>query len=584
MHSNELDRDPAQAIVSVFEENELKELAAIKAARVKEALRLYEPQSYQNQLHSSTIRKVLMRKGNRVGGTLCGAAELARACTGQDPFNKYPKRDGVAAVLGYGEKHIGTVFWQKLFMPGAFYVIRDKATRQWRAYRPWPEENGGDLERKEERMAAPPLIPERFIEDVAWEKKNERIFNIVRFTTGWELRAYNSAGDSGQAQGFDADLYWIDEDLASSGWVSEIIFRLLDRRGLLRWTALPHGKNDEMLRIIDDAEKQAEEAADAVAKGQQPTPITTKVLTVTTYDNRFLDAQSVEETAAAARAQGEDVYQQRIMGTLSLGSTLMYQGFSRRVHGIRTSDPRPEFHKILEERNGQPPEDWCRYTSTDPGHGVAGTIFLATPPPELGDFVVAYDEIYIKGATAAMWGQEFEHKYTGHHFQSFLFDEHGGRLTSSGDGKSPREWYVEQLVMRLMKSETSGFNFMAGSDNIKGREEALRNWLAIRRDGFPKLFIVNCPMLCWELERFRKKTIKHGGKDIPLDEGNRKVNTHAVECLEMLADHGCAYVKPRDIAVRYSHVDAILDGMKKRERQRLTLPGGATNFIPLCHV
>src|SRR3990167_9675551 len=100
MPSNELDRDPAEAIVSISEQNELRELAAIKAARIKEALRLYEPQPYQDELHSSRIRTVLMRKGNQVGGTLALAVEIARAVTGQDPYNKYPKRDGVAAVLG----------------------------------------------------------------------------------------------------------------------------------------------------------------------------------------------------------------------------------------------------------------------------------------------------------------------------------------------------------------------------------------------------------------------------------------------------------------------------------------------------
>lgn len=576
MPKNELDRDPAEAIVSVFEQNELKEFAAIKAARIQEALRLYEPQSYQEEFHASKIRTLLMRKGNQVGGTLALAVEIARAVTGQDPHGKYPKRDGVAALLGYGEKHIGTVFWKKLFMPGAFDVIRDKKTRDWRAYRPWPEASGGDLERAAERMPAPPLIPERFIEDVAWEKKNERIFNIVRLTTGWELRAYNSAGDSGQAQGFEADFYGVDEDLASSGWIAEILFRLIKRRGYLRWTALPHGKNDEMLRILDEAERQIEEGEE----------ITTRVITVTTYQNKFLDAKSVEETVVAAKAQGEDVYQQRVMGTLSLGSTLMYQGFNRRIHGIRSEDPRPEFHKILAARNGQPPEDWCRYFSTDPGHGVAASIFLAVPPPELGDYVVAYEEVYLRGATAESWGQAVEQKYQGHHWQSFLFDEHGGRLTEIGSGKSPREYYVEQLRSRSMSSETNGHNFMAGSDNIKGREEALRTWLSIRRDGYPKLFIVvgSCPMLCWELERFRKKTIKHAGKDIPIDEGNRRVNTHAVENLEMLAAHGCQYVKPSSKSLKLSHVDFILQGMERRERNRQTLSPGATNFIPLCHV
>lgn len=575
MPQNRLDRNPAEALSATFAEKELQEFAAIKAARVSEALLLYEPQSFQQEFHSSRIRTLLMRKGNQVGGTLCGAVEVARAVTGQDPYNKYPKKDGVFACLGYGEKHIGNVFFQKLFCPGAFSIIRDLATREWRAFRPWPAAKGGDLERESEKMKAPPLIPERFVEDIAWEKKNERIFNVVRFTTGWELRAYNSAGDPGQAQGFQCHGYWLDEDLANSGWIAEILFRLIATRGYLRWTALPHGKNDEMLRILDDAEQQIEEGKKDV---------TTKVISVTTYDNKFLDSRSVEETVAAAKAQGEDVYEQRIMGKLSIGSTLMYQSFSKRIHtACRTDEPRLEIHKILEDRNGQPPEDWCRYTSTDPGHGVACTLFLATPPPELGDFVVAYREVYLRGATAEAWGDAIEPHHQGHHFQSFLFDEHGGRLTEIGSGKRPRDYYTDQLRQRRIKSESTGYNFMAGSDHIAGREEALREWLSIRRDGYPKLLIVlgACPMLVWEMERFRKKTVKHSGKDIATDVGNRKVNTHAIENLEMLAAHGCPYVKPAYKPVTTSHVEYVLAARKHRELKRRSLAPGATNYIPL---
>src|SRR5688572_24699975 len=123
--------------ITDWEKDQHKRLVAEKMRRECEALRLYEPQAFQDEFHKSTVRKLIMQKANQVGGTLCGAVEVARAVTGQDPYHKYPQRDGVVACLGYGEGHVGTVFYQKLFRAGAFEIIRDLATGKWRTYRPW---------------------------------------------------------------------------------------------------------------------------------------------------------------------------------------------------------------------------------------------------------------------------------------------------------------------------------------------------------------------------------------------------------------------------------------------------------------
>src|SRR5678815_2985944 len=95
----------------------------------------------------------------------------------RDRYNKYPKTGVQIVMLGYGEKHIGRVFYNKLFKPGIFRVIKDLETEKWRVYRPWPTEEGGDLDRASESLKAPPLIPDRFIQGkIAWEKRSERVF------------------------------------------------------------------------------------------------------------------------------------------------------------------------------------------------------------------------------------------------------------------------------------------------------------------------------------------------------------------------------------------------------------------------
>src|SRR4051812_32551324 len=70
--------------------------------RRNESLRLYEPLPHQQRFHECPTRQRLIRKGNRAGGTTCGAAEIARAATEQDPYGKYPKdRPLVIWVIGY---------------------------------------------------------------------------------------------------------------------------------------------------------------------------------------------------------------------------------------------------------------------------------------------------------------------------------------------------------------------------------------------------------------------------------------------------------------------------------------------------
>lgn len=543
-------------------------IVAQKAARQIESLKMYEPLPFQQLFHQDRAQQVVLQKGNRVGGTLCNMVEIARAVTGQDPHNKYPKADGRAVVLGYGEKHIGRVFYDKLFRAGAFRIIRDLATKKWRAYRPWPASEGGDLEREDQTKPAPPLIPQRFIKRISWEKKSEKVFSLVTFTTGWELHAMNSAGDPGQAQGFSVNLYAIDEDLATSGWYEEALGRIADCGGLIRWSALPHAKNDDLMQMINLADEQAGELR----------PVA-KIVRASIFDNKYIPRDSVERSVTSWKSQGDDIYRKRAMGEIVLDSVLMYPTFNRRLHDALTERPdETPAMKILRERNGEPPNDWTRYASIDPGHTVCATIFLAVPPRELGEQIFAFDELYLANCTAEIWGEAFESKVRDWVYLRWYIDMHGGSLRSIGTGELPIEKYTEQLRRRQLRSIETEYGFYPGFDQIAKREEILRNHFALQVAGLPRLMLVTsrCPNLASELERFRKVTVKVAGKDIPTDKGNRRAHTHAIEALEQLVAHDLPYVRPRIKSVDVNFIDRFLQWREGRKQARREALGTGT--------
>src|SRR5262245_60461101 len=91
----EISGTPPPGQVTEYEKEQDRPPKAELLRREAESCRLYEPQPFQEEFHRSPIPTSVMQKANQVGGTLCGAVEVARALTGQDPHNKYPKTNGV---------------------------------------------------------------------------------------------------------------------------------------------------------------------------------------------------------------------------------------------------------------------------------------------------------------------------------------------------------------------------------------------------------------------------------------------------------------------------------------------------------
>ena len=538
----------------------------------KESLGLYEPQDIQAQYHACTAPNVILIGGTRAGKTLCGCVEDARCVTNQDPHKKYPKK-GVLMLLGYGWNHVGRVFYPMLFLPGAFRIIRDLKTGQWRAFRPWTEE---DREREGEAEDAPPLIPPRLYDpkDIAWEAKGQNQFVRVKLKTGWEVWAFSSESDPRTAQGFRVNRIHVDEDLSDERWIGELTSRKAQDKGVLHWTAVPHSKNESMLRLVEFAEKEKDEKNPKCVMFRLPF-----------LANKHIDEEAKKTALAEWANEGEDVLRMRSEGEFTYDTVQMYPSFSVAVHGFKRS----------ELPNREVPKDWTRFAAIDPGHQVLGVLFGAIPPTN--DMVLAYDELYLQQCDAEKFGDEMLKKTSGYSFYAFIIDAHGARLRDIGGGVNVWDQYQHALAKRRVSCELSGHSFSAGCDVIPTRAEAMR--LSLRIDpktGKPKFRILvdddpelpgkmtpAIPHFVRTMKRYRKKQDAQGRV---MDEPNTRGDVHMAQVGEYLISFpGLEYVPPKPLpeaakdweAIKKQH-DQFLNGRRKLESPQVVHFGPASSF------
>jgi len=483
------------------------------AGRKLEALRLYEPMPLQDEFHKCRASERLLIGGNRSGKSCASFVEDARAATGQDPEGKYPEQDGNIVIVGRNWPHIGLVAYPMLFRAGAFKIIKDEKTNEWRAFKP-----GDD---KTKAKPAPPLIPPRFVKETSWVLKSAGYCQKVTLNNGWVVNFFSSEGEP--PQGFQADLVHIDEDINNERWVGEMQARLSDRKGRFVWSAMPHSKNDALLGLCERAEKAVEDGVE--------NPIIKKY-TLRFLDNIAIDDEEKRKNIERWAALGPDELRMRSEGEFTTESTLMYPTFNLSVHLLS----RDELKAV--------PNDWTRYVSIDPGHAVMATIFAAVPPDE--KYILIYDELYIRHANAAIWGERFKEKVGEQHIYAMIMDMHGGTLRDLGSGRLPHELYSEELKKRSIRAEMTGYQFIPGSDDIPARTSLVRQMMHIRGDGSTKLKIWegSCPDLKRELKRYRKKTTTVNGQVFVTDAPQTRGDVHAVQCMEYLCAFEPSYRPP----------------------------------------
>jgi hypothetical protein len=508
---------PTAPALTAYQKDEIRSLQAELRDRKLEALRLYCPTPMQEQVHQCLAHEVLVIGGNRSGKSLCTFVEDARAVTGQDPFGKYPKEDGVLVIIGKDWRHIGLVVYPALFKWGAFKIIKDEQTGEYRAFNP-----ATDAHRKDQCKPAPPLIPPRLVKKTSWILKSAQYISQATLHNGWQIYFFSSEGSP--PQGFSASRVHFDEDIDDTSWVPEMQARLVDRKGYLCWSAMPHSTNDALLNL--------KERADAVAASDSTDP-SIVMFKLRMLDNPHLDDDEKRKSLERWAASGEDVLRMRSEGDFITDSILMYPNFDMRIHGMdRTDLP-----------NGQIPNDWCRYAVVDPGHAVTAVLFAAVPPSQ--EFILLYDQLYIRQCNAQIFGEEFAKKVK-HTFRAFIIDAHGGRIRDIGSGRLPVEQYTEQMVKRGVRSEITGHSFLAGCDDIPARTEATRSMLHIRPNGFPTLRVLRSalPDLEREMKRYRKRVNYVAGTAIVTDQPVTKGDVHLVQCMEYLAAYRPTYHKP----------------------------------------
>lgn len=484
------------------------------------------------------------------GKTLSTMIEMAWAVTGQHPWLQYPKEDGRVILVGYKWSHIGTVFFPKLFKPGAFKIIKDLDTRQFRAFRPWEP---GDLARAAEAQKAPPLIPARYVQQISWAIKAQHIFSRVELINGWEILAYSS--DAEPPVGIDVDMAVIDEDVKIWDWITEMQSRLPDRKGRMVWGTAPYLKNSILREMCDRAK---DEAID------NPGNPDIEEFVLRFRDNPHIDEE--EKRKQAKRLAGRegliDLYD---LGEWAGDVYLRWPQFHLDTHGIDRSDL----------PGGQVPASWCRYMIVDPGTTVCAVLFAVIPPPNEGDIVLLEGELYIRRCTADEFGRRVSAYMVGKHLQDSVIDDHGSRQQEAGSGMTVKKQYSDALKKYGVKAFRTRHGFIPGCDDIEARELAVDGWLAVRGGGDnkfrggAKLRILRgeLPNFEREITRFNRKVIDDQIQNV----GDYRRDAHLMADLGYLAAHDPKYAKPKKPKPKESWA---MQRLKQKQKRLFEKSGG----------
>ena len=531
----------------------VRKLIAEAQARSIEALKLYEPLPSQLAFHMSMARQRISRGSNRSGKTTVTAVELAMAVTDQHwQEGKYPKENGRAIVVAKDLDKIGEVIWRKLGRAGAFKIVKDPVTGRWRAFRPATD---AGLKTK----PAPPLIPTRFIKDIAWESKKSNIPKKVIFKNGWEITFYSSKSDPFSIQGTDLDLILFDEEIVHHSWFAEAIARLIDRNGWFMWSATPQTGTQQLYDLHLRAEAWTEELELYPEKAAEVAPVVECFMSI--WDNPHLSDKARRDFVDSL---DDDERRVRVDGEFAITGFKVYEAyfFPRGIHGV---EPFPI------------PHSWTRFAIIDPGAQVGAVLFAACPPlkppdvpdvdPSLyGDFVYFHDEIYLRSCDARKLAARMKAKIGEQAIHEFLIDHHGGRLTEIGSGKTPEQQYREAFAAEKVASTKTGSSFTYASDDLDGGILRVKEFLRVRENGTSKIRFIRgaCPNAVSNMERYQWKVVNGQITDKPLKRNDHQADNVRYACMHP----GLKYVKAKPNTAKTASAMDAFKALTKRDKAR----------------
>ncbi len=520
----------------------------LAAKRKLEGISMFVPLAYTHEALESTAKWQLWDGSNQSAKTMHVAYKTALLLCGMKPIGNCPRCGGKALMVGESEDHLADPMWTKLAAPGAFDIIPDEITHEWRSVRPDPNDpnvlDPYDLAYKERWRPAPPLIPPRMIRRIAWEDRGKGCPRIVEFTTGWTLLCRSSGGKP--PQGVQLNWNWIDEELTNPrNWISDLSARAIRFGGMNAWSVTPHSGGIELseLRLRADAGDDNVQA-----------------FTLLLESNPYM---SPEQRAAFYADLPEDDRESRYYGR--------YAGLGRRVYPMfsATGIHGYEYQDI--------PENWCRYVAVDPGTQHCGTVFAAIDPDDLHIWV--YDALDIRNANAGRWADEVYRRQGDHAFEAFIIDKRAGKQHPMGFEITVADKYWQALQSRNIKPRASGplSGFFPGSPDVAARQECVLDFLAVRGTGrgvgTPRLKVARgrAP----ELE----KQIQKAQMDGKRPDKRLKMQQDLLDALEYLVAYNPFYREPMKIVdsqadpvyARYEQFEKHRrKAIDKRQRQRLT--------------
>lgn len=490
-----------------------------------EGLSLYQPLPLSQQAHVSTAKWRILDGSNRSAKTMTGAAELARAVCGCDPYDKFVKRNGNVLMVGLKEEHIA-LMWRKLTVEGAFKKIRDEHTGLWRSVRADPNDpmhiDPYDAAYREQWKDAPPLIPPRMITSVAYEAKNKGIPRMATFKTGWRLNTRSSNGQPDQGDHYN--LVWFDEEMENIQFYYEAVRGLvgLDEppkhtpRGI--WTATSQVANAELQELRERAEQGSEDV----------------------HLFRFLIEHNPyvpdAEKQAFLESLPEDERQCRYYGIPAMFGRRIYPTYD--PNGIHGCEPR------------ELPLSWCRYVVVDPGRQHCATLFCAIDPDQEHAWI--YDGFDLRNADATIWASEVANRQQDYCFEAIIIDQQMGKQHPPGAGQNVAEQYWAALEAAGVKVRTQGIlaGFFPGTNDVRAREEALLGWMTIRGTG-PFSGSCKLQVMRGALPDALHKQVK-GAHMRLADSSKREKNNDEdlLVCLEYMAAHDPLYYEPESVVAK----------------------------------
>jgi len=537
----------------------IRELIAAKIRRRNESLRLWVPMENQRAFHECTSYERTVIGSNRSGKTTAAAVDVAWIVTGQHPKlsgTHLPKEGGTACVVGFDWDHIGRVIYEKLFVPGAFRIIRDEITHRLRPYNP-----ANDEHRKGESTLAPPLIPKRMIKKIAWKSKALNQIKLCVLKNGWKIKFFSSEGEPPQGDSYD--LMWFDEEIQKQSWYTEGAMRLVDNEGYFVWSATPHVGGDDLIDLHN-------RSIDEVGK-ENPT---TSEFHLTLFGNMHL-TQRAKDLIVEKYKNRPDDYRVRVLGEFAAKAYKVYPEFSKSIHGFSPK-------KVWDKTGGQVPHDWCKYAVVDPGRQVCAVLFIAVPPPELGQCWYVYDELYITNSTPQKFALEVERKTADKTFECFIMDMHAGRSRQISGGKSVEEQYHDALLKTGSDGTTNVWqrfrqpHFWPGADDVSAGIDEVRSCLYIDSvTAIPRLQVIGdgrVPMFEKEIDRYSYRKVDGKMTDKPKDKWN-----HLMDCLRYICSFRPTWVMPKPVPKRKSAAVLRFEEKKRRAKRE---QGGTVRFGP----